>query len=73
MGIGRILLIFAVAYLVYTVYKRYTNFVSAAKNQQNFNRSQSHPQKPEGHVTVEKVEDKNTLDDDDFEDYEEIK
>ncbi|MBT8196528.1 MAG: DUF4834 family protein [Bacteroidia bacterium] len=73
MGVGRILLLIAVGYLGYTIYKRYTSFISAAKNQQNFNRTQNHPQKPEGHITVEKVEDENTLDDDDFVDYEEVK
>lgn len=70
---GRILLGIAVIYLLYSIIRRFTVFVGGVKNQDQFNRSQNQPQKPEGSITVEKIKDKNSLSDDDFVDFEEIK
>ena len=70
---GKLLLGIAVIYLLYTIIRRFTVFVGGVNNQEKFNHAQNQPQKPEGSVTIEKIKDKKSLDDDDFADFEEIK
>ena len=73
MGLARILLFIALTYLLYSIVKRVFLVNKESRHQNQFNRTHNSPQKPEGHITVEKPPNKNRMNDDDFVDYEEIK
>ena len=73
MSLARILLVIALFYLLYSVIRRLFLSSGNRKNRQQFKYKQSGPQKPEGHISVEKPSNKSALKDDDFIDYEEIK